>query len=498
MNFTRELKVGILALVALFVSGALILFTNERPDRFGDAQPYVLRARFENASGVYVATQVRIAGVPIGNVIGIQLDGREAVLTLDIGSGQRLPVDSRVELVADGFLGDKQLVVITGVSSEYLEDGDEISGVMGGPDIEKWTLQAEALAGDLKQISSDLAVITTSVRGFVESDTQMSRLDTTLENVRQLSEDLRELTRRTGEEVEAVVQSLAEISDSVNKVLKSTGGRVDTELAAIESATLKLDSALTSVQSIAAKIDAGEGTLGELVNDDAAADSLRTALDATVDAVAEVQTVLDTIVKLETRVDYDAHYFVGTEPTRGSLSANPMVNSYRQVVRVDIVPPERQGFYTAEIVDHPLGTLRYEQHFYPDVGDGSTGYTEYVRASDLRYTFMLARKWGPLIGRFGMKESSGGAGLDLVAWEDRFRLSADVFDFTFGSWPLIEGPPNLQLTARIEPWRFLHLTAGAHNVLLGAQNGFVTGYVGGGVQFTDQDLKWVLSALPLP
>ena len=84
-----------------------------------------------------------------------------------------------------------------------------------------------------------------------------------------------------------------------------------------------------------------------------------------------------------------------------------------------------------------------------------------------------------------------------MLWRDKVMLSADVYDFTYGSWPVMDGTPNVEVTARLYPWRHVYLEGGMDNVILGARYGYATGFAGGGFTFDDDDLKYVLAALPV-
>ena len=52
-----------------------------------------------------------------------------------------------------------------------------------------------------------------------------------------------------------------------------------------------------------------------------------------------------------------------------------------------------------------------------------------VTTNAFRFSLQFAQSFGPFTGRFGIKESTGGIGLDLLLFEDRFELRQDVFGF---------------------------------------------------------------------
>ena len=157
--------------------------------------------------------------------------------------------------------------------------------------------------------------------------------------------------------------------------------------------------------------------------------------------------------------------------------------------------PRPDFWYLLELVDHPLGTISFTETSSPSLG---TYYAEYVRSYDLRYTAQFVRRfWGTAL-RLGLYESSGGVGVDQYLLGDRILLSANLFDFTYGSWPFLDGTPNLSVGARIEPLRHLYVEGGFENTLLGVRHGYYTAWAGGGFHFSDDDIKWLISVLPTP
>jgi phospholipid/cholesterol/gamma-HCH transport system substrate-binding protein len=210
------------------------------------------------------------------------------------------------------------------------------------------------------------------------------------------------------------------------------------------------------------------------------------------ETVTDVHGLLGQVSKLKTEVYYRGNFFFGSDPTSGDFDGNPVAGSSRNILGARIMPREDYG-YIFEFVSHPLGSISFEDHSIPSLG---VSYREYVVLPDYRYTFQIAKRFHDVIFRFGLKESSGGIGVDGMLFHDKIMLSADVYDFTYGSWPAMNGMPNVQLTARAYPLQYLYLEGGLDNVALGARYGFVTGFVGGGFRFNDDDLKFVLAALP--
>ncbi len=484
MRFSNEFKVGLLTLFVLAFTVWMIDLTDDRPE--GSGEPYRLIAYFPSAAGIFVSTQVEVAGVAIGSVRAIDLDRGRARVTLEISSGVKLPKDSFAQLSLSGMLGDKVVRITPGQSSELLADGDEIATRSTAPDVEVLTEKLERISGDIETIAAGLS----EVIGNPETREGVGEI---VQNVRHLTGNLDQLANDYRREVDALLAGVARVTEGMGDLLQRTGDAVEGELAGVHEATERLNATLASLQEIVDGVREGRGTLGALVVDDEPIRQVQAALDETRAVVEEVGQAVSDVTGMRTEVGYFGQGFAGTDPADGGF-ANPMAGGFMNTVQVRLVPRDEK-YYLIELVDHPLGTFDLQTTTWPASGTSSSQVTQ---TNGLRYTAQIARRWGGTVLRFGLKESSGGVGVDRFLLGDRLMLSADLFDFTVGSWPVLDGTPNLRLGFRAEPVRHLWLGAGLDNVLLGARYGYVTGYAGAGFWFDDQDLKWLLAVLPSP
>lgn len=89
---------------------------------------YALTASFRSLEGVTVGTDVRLAGVKIGSVTGIDLNPQtfRADTQFTIQNGIDLPDDSAVVISSEGLLGGNFVEILPGGSPFNLEAGAEI------------------------------------------------------------------------------------------------------------------------------------------------------------------------------------------------------------------------------------------------------------------------------------------------------------------------------------------------------------------------------------
>lgn len=99
----------------------------------GGGGGYPLTASFRSAEGIQVGTDVRLAGVKVGSVTGVDLDTEtyRAVTTFTVQDGVQVPDDSAVLVSSEGLLGGNFIEISPGGSPFYLSPGDEVVDTQG-------------------------------------------------------------------------------------------------------------------------------------------------------------------------------------------------------------------------------------------------------------------------------------------------------------------------------------------------------------------------------
>lgn len=94
---------------------------------------YDLTASFRSLEGVSVGTDVRLAGVKIGTVTGVDLnqDSYRADTTVTVNAGVQIPDDSAIVVSSEGLLGGNFVEIMPGGSQFYFDPGSEIEDTQG-------------------------------------------------------------------------------------------------------------------------------------------------------------------------------------------------------------------------------------------------------------------------------------------------------------------------------------------------------------------------------
>src|SRR5438128_2306217 len=82
-----ELKIGVLMIVAVGIAGVLVFSLTGSRGFFW--QRYTLKTRFAAVPGLTPGSPVRVAGVEVGTVRGIELGGEQVDITFEVNKGVR-------------------------------------------------------------------------------------------------------------------------------------------------------------------------------------------------------------------------------------------------------------------------------------------------------------------------------------------------------------------------------------------------------------------------
>ncbi len=105
----RSVFETILGAVVLLIAAGFLFMAYQKTDMGAPAEGYRVIASFSSADGLKPGVDVRVAGVKVGNVAKLKLDGAsyQALATLQLNNGVKIPTDSVAQIASDGLLGGK-------------------------------------------------------------------------------------------------------------------------------------------------------------------------------------------------------------------------------------------------------------------------------------------------------------------------------------------------------------------------------------------------------
>jgi phospholipid/cholesterol/gamma-HCH transport system substrate-binding protein len=135
---TLDLWVGIFVTIGI----AAILFLALKVGNlvtFGSVPGYRLEAKFDNIGGLKMRAPVKAAGIVVGRVEDVRLDGAtyQAVVTLKIDQGYEFTTDTIASILTSGLLGEVYIGLDAGGDTKMLADKGVIMKTQSAVVLEK-------------------------------------------------------------------------------------------------------------------------------------------------------------------------------------------------------------------------------------------------------------------------------------------------------------------------------------------------------------------------
>jgi phospholipid/cholesterol/gamma-HCH transport system substrate-binding protein len=244
----------------------------------------------------------------------------------------------------------------------------------------------------------------------------------------------------------------------------------------------RLDQTLSNVEEVTRKVRDGEGAVGVLMSDKRLGQKLA-------ESVEDLSELSSRITGMQAEVGLQATYLLEQGSSKNSLQLRLI--------------PKPDKYYLLEIVDDPRGTTETQivQSNPPGSGEPVIQKQKITRES-FKISAQFAKRYYFTTLRFGLIESTGGLGADFHFFDDHLRLQLDAFNFSVEELTY----PRIRASLRAQAFDRLFVTVGVDDILNGRQRDTVTRrllagrdfFFGGGIYFTDEDLKAVLPVLPTP
>jgi phospholipid/cholesterol/gamma-HCH transport system substrate-binding protein len=503
-------KVGAFMLASLAIMAFFILKIEDINVRRHGVRK--ISAVFTNVAGLDDKSAVRIAGVRKGKVTSVHVgtDGRARV-NMEIDDDVPLHTNATAKVANLGLLGEKYIDINPG-SQNLPVIPEQQSVTLNGTE----PASMDDITNQVASIANDVKAITTSLRGAIGGPGGQQRLEDIVENVRTITTQVREIIRANQSNVDATMANARIVSEqlkteiprlaaSIDHVASTIGGtvsenRADTRKVVENLRDLSKDLRTTAdnLNDITGHVKSGEGTVGKLLYSNEAHDKLTNALSSVESGVNELRTTLGRATRIQMDVGISGDYYAGLKQTATTDAQQSISGNARSGVNLRIIPnPERNRFYNLVLADDPRGH-RVEKVFENTV-TAPNGTTTTTTTHEVKFdrNFLVSAQAGWALGDFGVRvglfDNSGGAGVDY-RYNDRLRFTGEAFDF--GSKrddkPHVRGYAEYVIRRETARTPTIFVTSGFDNPLNDRAFTF-----GGGIRWRDDDLKYLLSSVPL-
>ncbi len=523
MKLGLEAKVGFFVIISMIILGYMT--TKVGDFSFGKDKGYIIKAMLNNAAGLNTDAPVKFKGVNVGKVKSIALENGKVMAELLIEDKYKIPSNVRIVVRSAGFLGEKyaELEEIPAQTSEYLAAGSVIKDT-------KDTTDFDQLGNKLGDIADDIKAITSSLREVLATAEGKENMKVTLDNIRQTTDSLRNIMAYNEARINAVIKNIEAITvvvknmatnnqDNINQLLANlkdvsqtlkeqtpqiagkvnniTGnidelvsgskGNLEDSIKNIKTVTAKLEKTVDNINSITDKINKGEGTVGKLINDNQTVENL----NETLKGVRNLFTKMD---EFKFYLNFEGEKMLDTGETKGyfKLKIQPRPDKYYLLGLASSPDGKSSTTYTTWSGDSPYGATS---------GGTTKSYVETKRKENsITFIAQYAKRFLDMVDlRIGLMESEFGVGADYFPfnkgknaekYKDKFVVSFDAYDFSTKSSPR---DPHLKIKGQYNFTKNLYINAGYDDFLNKSTR---STFVGGGIIFLDDDLKYLLGKIP--
>lgn len=267
-----ELKLGIIAVVALVLAGVLIFAVGGGSFFW---QQYPLKTTFANVAGIKAGSPVRVAGVEVGAVDEVHFAGTGVEVWFSVGESMRelVTADSIATIGSISLLGEGAIDLTAAPDGARLGDWDYVRSGRAPGSIAELTEEAAAGLNEAKLLIQDLRQgkgtvgrlftddsVYREIQGFVQAAERVTR------SISDGEGSMGRLIRDPGvhEELKASLTNLNAITASIRNGEGSLG-----QLVTDPSFSKSLSATTGNLEGVTARLAKGEGTMGKLLTEDA-------------------------------------------------------------------------------------------------------------------------------------------------------------------------------------------------------------------------------------
>lgn len=277
MKFSKEVKTGILAIVAITL---LVVGYNFLKGKNVFKKERIFYAVYDDVEGLGMSSAVTINGLKIGSVQGIDIDNTSGQLTVKFNVERDFSFSKKsvARIYGGGIIGGKSIAIIPEWNEGTLaQSGDTLNseieeGIMElvnerlsplQEKIESAVVSADTLLVSINQIlnSENKENIRKSLEGLSQSMTSFKNFSSDLEVLMDKNSDKldRSLTN-----LDKTTENFATLSDSLSQLQ-------------VGKLVKDVEGAIAGFKAISDKLNSNEGSIGKLINDEQLYDNLEGA-----------------------------------------------------------------------------------------------------------------------------------------------------------------------------------------------------------------------------
>lgn len=281
-KLSRELKIGILTVLTIsaFVWGFNFV---KGKDLFKRQRTFI--AVYDNVAGLMTANSVTINGLEVGQVSRMYFHPTipgKVVVELSMSNSIKIPKNSIARIFSSDLLGTRGIQIVMGDSHAEALNGDTLVSQMQSSLQDEVNDMVQPIMRKAENMMSSMDTVLTVISDVFNKQTR-DNLINTVESLKNTMANLEQATRsadtlmssqkdrlaRIIGNVESISTNLKQNNEHVSRLIENAASISDTIARANISSTFKkLNQSVDGLAVIVKKIENGEGSMGQLINND--------------------------------------------------------------------------------------------------------------------------------------------------------------------------------------------------------------------------------------
>ena len=277
MKINKEIKTAALVIggILLFIYGFSYL---KGKSIFKDTK--TLYTVYDEVEGLIPGAKVTINGLSIGKISNIDFlpSTTKILVTMDVRKELNFSTESAAMLYEVGLIGGKAISIVPKFdNNKTIQSGDTLRSEIKPSFTDLINRQIEPLQIKIESMLTSADSLFVGVSNVLDSDTQanlkntLENLSVTMENLNNASLAAHNILAQNQEQLNATFVNIKDTSENLKSITDSISS------AEISRSINQFSKTMAGLNTIVSAIDAGEGTAGKLIRDEALYDNLRAA-----------------------------------------------------------------------------------------------------------------------------------------------------------------------------------------------------------------------------
>jgi len=277
LKINKEIKTAALVIggILLFIYGFSYL---KGKSIFKDTK--TLYTVYDEVEGLIPGAKVTINGLSIGKISNIDFlsSTTKILVTMDVRKELNFSTESAAMLYEVGLIGGKAISIVPKFdNNKTIQSGDTLRSEIKPSFTDLINRQIEPLQIKIESMLTSADSLFVGVSNVLDSDTQanlkntLENLSVTMENLNNASLAAHNILAQNQEQLNATFVNIKDTSENLKSITDSISS------AEISRSINQFSKTVAGLNTIVSAIDAGEGTAGKLIRDEALYDNLRAA-----------------------------------------------------------------------------------------------------------------------------------------------------------------------------------------------------------------------------